>query len=322
LDADVSTRPLVLTALLLALLLPATVRAAPPSMVHVLSFPSTDGRSAAAWADGDAVRVLTDDQPLGGETLLPVPDGCRLGALNATDVVYECAGADTELRRVRLQDRSTGAARDSPVAFQPFGAHGQLYALSDAGRALAVIHNSDAPHVDAGQNYRRLSDGRDVALPVASRHRALTLDTASGTVRLCAPLTLGTHRVTYADDFDGRRVTYDAIDQHAYRPPYLLTVHRGRALLKRCGARRVRDLGPVPDTSADPTLVLTARYAAWATASDTPLRIHRLADHHTFTYTLATLARAYSPVAPRLAATDHRLWLIAADGTDPLLIQP
>jgi hypothetical protein len=173
-------------------------------------------------------------------------------------------------------------------------------------------------HVDAGtQDFLRLADGRRIEPPVASPHRVPTLDANSGTVRLCAPLTLGRHRVTDVDDF-GETYNYAAIDAAAYRPPWLLTVHRGRALLRHCGSRAVRDLGPADDDLGTP--VVTSRFVAWRSAG--AYRVHRLADHATWVYSLPLIFgdRDYGS-QPQLHATDHRLWI--GDGAgNAFLIQP
>ncbi|WP_445150114.1 hypothetical protein [Baekduia sp. Peel2402] len=302
-------RALLLT-IAFALALPASaVHAAPvaptaPPLIAVPKAPTAATAASAAWQSADGTHVLRDDQPLGGEAVLHPPAGCRLGGLTATDVAYACPTESPDFLRVWLQDRGTTALRSNAIGFLNSGAGGEAYELSGIGAALGTIYTTGGAHVDEQTEYRRLSDGRTVR-PKPSAHRALSLDAASGTVKLCAPLAVGTHVVSGYDDFDRAPYRYTAYDASYYRAPWLVTIRRGRVLLKRCGTRTVRDLGVISSAPGDLRLVLTRRYVAWmADYSSSTLTIHRFADHATFRST-TTLG----PYARTLTATDRRLWI-------------
>lgn len=298
-------RALLLT-IAIALTTGATAAHAAPTAPRLVAVPAgatVATAGSAAWQAGDGTHVLRDDQPLGGETVLHPPDGCRLGGLTATDVAYACTTETTEFFRVWLQDRGTTALRSDAIGFLNSGGGGEAYALSGIGAALGAIYTSGGAHVDAQTEYRRLSDGRTVR-PKPSAHRVLSLNAPSGTMKLCVPLAVGTHRATGYDDLYGE-YHYTAYDDTAYRAPWLVTIRRGHVLLKRCGTRMVRDLGAAFNAREDQRLVLTRRYVAWMADYTAPtLIVHRFADHATFHYN-TTL----EPYGRTLTATDHRLWI-------------
>jgi hypothetical protein len=294
--------------LALAALVLATAPAAgatTPRLTAVAAFPTVTTAASAAWQDrSGATHVLRDDQPLGGETVLHPPAGCVVGGLTASDVAYGCPTDKPDFVRVWLQDRRTEALRSSPIGFQQGGGAGQFYELRGIGSKLGGIFTSGGPHVDASTEYRRLADGRGIAPPRPSAHRVVSLDAASGTVRLCAPLSVGTHVEEGVDEVNGEYA--DTVSDRAlYVAPWLATIHRGRVLLKRCGSHRVRDLGEAYGDDDDTLLFLTHRYVAWAsTASIASLQIHRLSRHVTTHY-----APPLGPGSGPIAATDRRLWL-------------
>jgi hypothetical protein len=304
------SRPLVL-ALLAALAGAATAHAAArPPLTPVTDLPSALTESAAAWRTMDGqTHVLADDQPLDAETRFSAPPECRLGGLTAAVVGYGCATDRTGVRRLWLADRGSGALRSSPVGFLDEGGGGQLYDVTALGTALAEVHTGGGVHVDAYSDYYRLTDGRRIRAPRPSAHRVVSLDAASGTVRLCAPLAVGTYRETVYDELDDDPYTYNANDLAAYRPPWLATVHRGRLLLKRCGSATVRDLGPA---TQDTALQLTARYVAWSRGSHRAVHVRRLGERTTLTF---------NGVSGALAGTDHRLWVGDA-ATKAYVIEP
>lgn len=305
-------RTLALAVLLLAL--PASARAAAvplPPVRHVVDLPFTDGRALAAWERQGAVRTLADDQPLGGETLTPPPaPGCALGGANATALAFDCPDRDS-VHRIWLRDRATGASRPTALTYTQGGAGGQWYSLNGVGAAIADIHNTDGYHVDAGDHRFRLSDGGSVPADSPSARRVASLDDPSGSVALCAPLTIGTHRVDVVDDLFGTTGRVTVRDAAVYRAPWLLTIHRGRVLLKRCGTKRVRDFGPAADDRTP--MAITGHYVAWATPY---VRIVRFADLRKLTYRWLGLGDHDL----RLAATDRRLW--AGDAKSTFLIEP
>jgi hypothetical protein len=284
--------------LLLAALLPvATAVAATPRRPPVRPVsayePATDGRGVTAWEDtrdAGVVDVLRDDQPVSSPSRVAVPERCSFGAPSATALAFVCGRPDApDYADLRLVGFSGVPLRTLDIArLTTARANGEGYWVGALGGAVADLRGS-GNHVDFDQ-YVRLDDGSVIDPRPYSTRTALDLDAPSARTALCAPL---------------RRLSIR--DPYVYRAPWLLEVHRGRALLSRCGSARRRDLGGTSLAK----LVLTRRYAAFEHGEG--LVLHRFSDDATFRYRFKELSGLYG-------GTDRRLWLTADAGTS--VIEP
>jgi hypothetical protein len=285
-----SMRPvLAVLVLMLALAAPAAAR---PVIGDAPAFPSANGRDVAAWSDRAGVHVLRDTQPLGGPTTLPALPACQLGGVNSTALGWLCSTDVTSSgQALMLQDLTTGAMSTPPAAAQivrlttgsadPY----TLDALGDAVARLSVY----GPH-DEGTFFYRLSGGALDFEDGVPRGSVLDLDRPTGLRRVCAPA-------------PRRRVT-----RLLARGPWVLSLDGGRVYLRRCGRRAATLVGSTSATTA----VLTGTYAAWATGGyDVAIRM--LATGKTYKFPAYGLVLDEDRL-PRLAATEHRLWLGDARG--------
>jgi hypothetical protein len=287
---------LVLLAAALAVAAPAATAApARPPLHRTTIAPVTDGRSLSAWGNGGedsstAAFVLRDDQPRDAPpATVTLPPDCLFGAVSSAAVGVLCfsPGVYGPDQLVRV-DVATGARTTTDISrYTRDNANSEFYYLGGLGTGVAdmrVMGN----HVSSIDEVRL--DGGGLVDPHPTARTVFDLDQPDGRTTLCAPL-----RVAAKDD---------AV---AYRAPWLLTRHRGRARLARCGSARVRDLGRA---SAGP-LVVTARYAAWTL--DRTVILRRFGDGATFRYTIP------GGRPPDLAATDRRLWIA---GTHHYVVEP
>jgi hypothetical protein len=274
----------------------ATAAGAPPARPTTAVEPATDGHAVAAWQDADDVdvaHVLRDDQPRTAATRVPIPSGCELGAPSATALAFVCTRAADGLSfgELRLTDLAGAPVRTYDLArFTTARANGEAYYATALGSAVVQLYGG-GNHVSFDQ-WIRLADGSalDLSRSTDAPTTARDLDAPTGRAPLCAPL---------------RRLNLR--DAYAYNKPWLLQLHRGHALLSRCGTTRRRDLG----TAHGRSLVVTRRYVAWMQRGGVTVR--RLGDGATFRY------RSNDDVAI-FGGTNRRLWLLL--GTRTVVVEP
>lgn len=282
--------------LALAAALAPTAAAAPRAHPTTAVEPATDGHSVAVWQDADDVHVahvLRDDQPRTAATRVPIPGGCELGAPSATALAFVCTRPADALSfgELRLTDLAGAPLRTYDLErFTTARANGEAYYATALGSAVVQLYGGGY-HVSFDQ-WIRLADGSalDLSRTTDSPATARNLDAPTGRTPLCAPL---------------RRLSLR--DAYAYTKPWLLQLHRGHALLSRCGATRRRDLG----TAHGRSLVVTRRYAAWMQRGGVTVR--RLRDGATFRYRSNDNAAIFG-------GTDRRLWLLL--GTRSVVVEP
>jgi hypothetical protein len=279
-------RTLLLTALVLcATAVPA---AAAPSITDAPALPFTDGRSVAAWADTGGLRVVRDGVPLAAAATLPAQDplNCRLGGVNGRAAGWLCGESlpDAGYRwALELEDLTTGALSEPPGEpalragmTEDSEAWGfRIHALGDAAVRITTL----GLHDDYTDVYRL--DGGPKPRAYVSAGTVPDYDTPQGFRRVCAPA-------------PGRTTTL------LYRSPWVLSIHRNRVYLRRCGTRAARLVGSTVGTGA----ALTTRYAAWVT-TDFRVAVRLLATGKTYTFDTTP----FVTTSPRLAATAQRLWL-------------
>lgn len=290
--------PLALVAAALAVAAPASAAAAParPPLHRTTIAPVTDGRSLSVWGNGGedsstAAFVLRDDQPRDvAPATVPLPPSCLFGAVSSAAVGLLCfsPGVYGPDQLVRV-DLATGARTTTDISrYTRDNANAEFYYLGGLGTGVADIRVM-GNHVSYIDEVR--FDGGGLVDPHPTARTVFDLDQPAGRTTLCAPLRVGS-----------------VDDATAYRAPWLLTRHRGRARLARCGSRRVLDLGRA---APDGPLVVTARYAAWTL--DRTVILRRFRDGATYRYTIP------GGHPPRLAATDRRLWIA---GTLHYVVEP
>jgi hypothetical protein len=243
------------------------------------------------------VHVLGDRVARGRETVLaPPPGDCHLGAVTAAHVAYLCFQWDAD--HLVLQSPVDGSTWEPPgsATLRGLGSSEEGQTLSAIGARLAQLETFGHDG-EVIAEYVPLAGGPMFHRPPLTTTRVLSLDAPSGVRRLCSPLRVGTHR---EDDPDGGSVggSITVRDAAAYRPPWLLTLHGSRVLLRHCAGRRVRTLGQ----GVGP-LFLTRRYAAWIERDRVAVRMLRSGR----TMHFAPYMAFASPPA-LLSGTDHRLW--------------
>jgi hypothetical protein len=300
---------ILLLALALGLLATSMAEAAGRApLVPATAIPVTDGRSVATWVDDGRLAVLRDSQPLAKPVFFPRPKDCVFSddpniparyVVDGDRVVLVCysAGESPLLTAVfGVYDYVTGR-----LEIPPSDALAQFESATNLGTGFEVIglgsrwmeiegcesHGCTTVLEDI-QTGRLLDPSPEPAPAPRFASSVMSLDTASATLALCAPLRIGSHREPL--QYGGfQRVT----DYAVYRPPFLLTLRNGKAELQRCGSQRYETLGHAT------TILLTGRYAAWSNGKR--LTVLGLRHHARFRYKLAS--------APYLVGTDCRLWV-------------
>lgn len=265
---------------------------AAPSIADAPAFPYTDGRSVAVWADAGGLRVLRDGMPLAAAATLPGQSrDCTLGGVNGTAAGWLCGEAPPNAAyrwALELEDLTTGALSEPP-------GEGAIRAgLTESSEALGfrIAAFGDAAmrvttlglHDDYTDVFRL--DGGPRPPAYAPAGAVADYDTKRAYRRVCAPAPGRTQKLLY-------------------RAPWVLSIHRGRVYLRRCGTRVARLVGATGGTTA----VLTTRYAAWV-ASDFRVAVRMLATGKTYKFDTTP----FITTEPPMAATAQRLWLSDRQG--------
>jgi hypothetical protein len=277
--------------LLLITLALCAVAAAPaqavPTIADAPAFPHTDGRSVAVWTDAGGLRVLRDGTPLAAAATLPGQSrDCALGGVNRTAAGWLCAEArpNAALRwALELEDLTTGVLSEPPGEGairdgSTEGSEAQYFRIAALGDA-AVRITTIGLHDDYTDVYRL--DGGPKPPAYAPAGTVADYDTKRAYRHVCAPAPGRTQKLLY-------------------RAPWVLSIHRGRVYLRRCGTRVARLVGATGGTTA----VLTTRYAAWV-ASDFRVAVRMLATGKTYKFDTTP----FITTEPPMAATAQRLWL-------------